>query len=124
MTTATAINDDGSGSGNANATAENAGTAAHRQSNEDVEARLAGVEALLDQSARMIKTLHGASFLFFFNSIKRRDPYLLADSLRRLALFADPRPPTKKPNPTTTTNSCRRALRGQAAGAGRARPRR
>lgn len=59
--TTTAV-DDGGGNAAADAGAETT----HRQSVDgDVEARLAGVEALLDQSARTLKTLHGASFLLF-----------------------------------------------------------
>lgn len=109
MTTMT-IND----GNNANAAAANAGAAAHHQSNKDIEARLAGVEALLDQSARTIKTLHGASF-FQFNQSSRLSADLLADSsdldLALLFTFIH----NQNPNTTTLNNSGRRALRGQAA---------
>ena len=58
--TTTAVDDGGGGNA-----AAIAGTGTHRQSDDDVEARLAGVEALLDQSARTLKTLHGTPRCFF-----------------------------------------------------------
>lgn len=60
--TTTAVDDDGGGNAAANAGTQNR----QNDDGDDVEARLAGVEALLDQSARTLKTLHGASFRCFF----------------------------------------------------------
>ena len=63
--TTTAVHDVGNADATA-AAAANAGAGTHRQSDgDDVEARLAGVKALLDQNARTLKTLHGASFCVF-----------------------------------------------------------
>jgi hypothetical protein len=62
MTTTAATAD-----GNASAAAPSAATAARSQPHDDdTEARLAGVEALLDESARTLKTLHGAFELVCF----------------------------------------------------------
>ena len=57
--TRTAVNE----GGNADA-ANAAGAGTHCQNDGDVDARLAGVKALLDQSAGTLKTLHGTPFFW------------------------------------------------------------
>ena len=74
--TTTAVDNDG----NPSAAAANAGAATHRQRDCDVEARLAGVKALLDQTAGTLKTLHGAPFFSARPNVDPRAAPLLTPS--------------------------------------------